>query len=585
VLFPRRQLLQASLIALIAGCGDATDPDPDPGSGIAEVHVFDVVWDSVPVLVGEVEFIRASLSDAEGNNLSLVDSTGQEIPERRITWSSSDPSKAQVAAAGLGPAGIYRSAQVTGVAPGRVTIHAAAGGKEGSIQVIVLERAASLPVTPTRLGIVPTGETNVQYDFLDAAGNGLDHWGRSVSWTTSDPAVADVSTDGAVLGVGPGSATITVSGSGAESSLPVDVSLLTFTSVATAVHATCGMTTAGEAWCWGTNFRSLFLAFPSVIPSATPLRIEGGGTFAAISPGATEICGLGTDGTVYCWGDNVSGQLGRGFGASDMIPTPVAGGLHFSAVSSGEDFVCGLTPTGKPYCWGAGSQLGTGTADDSGVPVPVAGDLSLTSISTPRGNPDLLHQVRHTCGVATDGKAWCWGNNAHGELGDNTTTDRLVPVLVAGSLTFSSISAGVLHSCGIAANQAYCWGDNSYGQLGSSSPGEVIPAPVAGGLAFSSVSAGFTHTCGFTTAGVAYCWGQNDVGQLGDGSNTASSSPVSVSGGHTFSSVSAGDRYTCGLTVQQTAYCWGGAEVDVVPPPTGTGAIGSTVPVRVIGQP
>jgi alpha-tubulin suppressor-like RCC1 family protein len=453
--------------------------------------------------------------------------------------------------------------------------------------VIVLERAASLQLAPSRLGIVPTGASSVTNTFLDAAGNPLDPLGRTVTWTSSDPAIASIDNDGAVSGVAPGSATITATGSGAEASIPVDVSLPAFTSVATALRATCGVTTTGEAWCWGANLGSPFLAFPSVVPSATPLRIEGGGTFAAISPGATEICGLGTDGTVNCWGDNGSGQLGRGFGAGDMTPTPVAGGLHFSAVSSGDYFVCGLTLTGKPYCWGAGGdgQLGTGTAATSDVPVPVAGDLSLTSISTTRGNSDVL-QSRHACGVATDGKAWCWGSNAHGELGDNSTTNRLVPVLVAGNLTFSSISAGVLHTCGIAANQAYCWGDNSYGQLGSSSPSEVTPALVSGGHALSSVSASLTHTCGVTTAGVAYCWGQNDVGQLGDGSNTQSSGPVPVSGGHTFSSVSAGDRYTCGLTVQQVAYCWGGAQVDPLDPgPTGTGALGSTVPVRVIGQP
>jgi alpha-tubulin suppressor-like RCC1 family protein len=576
----RRQLLQASLIALIAGCGDGTAPDP--GTSIAEVRVFHEAWeDSVPVLSGEFTVIRASLWDAQGNHLSLFDSVGNERTDRHVTWSSADPSKAQVADTGFGPSGIYSRGLVTGISPGRVVIHAAAGGQEGSIQVIVLERAASLLLTPSRLGIVPTGEASVFNDFLDAAGNSLDWFGRSVAWISSDPTIADVTNAGAfpsahhaiVTGVVPGSATITASGSGAESSIPVDVSLLTFTSLATAVRTTCGVTTTGEAYCWGTNRR---FADPTVIPSETPLRIEGGGTFAAISAGAGAICGLGTDGTVSCWGEDLYGQLGRGFGAPDLTPAPVLGGLHFSAVSSGEDFVCALTLTGKPYCWGAGSQLGTGTADDSGVPVPVAGDLSLSSISTTRGNPDLLHQIRHTCGVATDGKAWCWGNNAHGELGDNTTTDRLVPVPVAGSLTFSSISAGVLHSCGIAASQAYCWGDNSHGQLGSSSPGEVTPAPVAGGLAFSSVSAGFTHTCGVTTAGVAYCWGQNDVGQLGDGSNTASSSPVPVSGGHTFSSVSAGDRYTCGLTVQQTAYCWGAPRSNSIHP--------QPVPARSVAQ-
>jgi alpha-tubulin suppressor-like RCC1 family protein len=73
----------------------------------------------------------------------------------------------------------------------------------------------------------------------------------------------------------------------------------------------------------------------------------------------------------------------------------------------------------------------------------------------------------HTCGVTAAGAAYCWGNNYYGQLGDGTTTDRLSPGLVAGGVTFAAVSAGVVHTCGVtAAGAAYCWGVNGFGQLG-----------------------------------------------------------------------------------------------------------------------
>jgi alpha-tubulin suppressor-like RCC1 family protein len=100
---------------------------------------------------------------------------------------------------------------------------------------------------------------------------------------------------------------------------------------------------------------------------------------------------------------------------------------------------------------------------------------------------------------------------------------------VTGSLTFSSLSAGGLHTCGLVSGVAYCWGRNAFGQLGvGDTLDRATPTPVAGDLAFSSLSAGYEHTCGVTTAGAAYCWGRNLEGQLGDNTTSNRSQPVAV---------------------------------------------------------
>jgi len=172
-------LLHASLTAIIAACGDGTGPG---GSSIAEVRVSSDA-EGTPVLVGERPLVRASLWDAEGNQLPLLDSLGRQIPGREISWFSADESKAQVS--GQGP--VQRTAVVTAIATGAVAIHATAGGREGTIQVVVLPQAASMRLHPSRLGIVPTGESRITHEFLDADGDPLDNFPRTPIWATSDP--------------------------------------------------------------------------------------------------------------------------------------------------------------------------------------------------------------------------------------------------------------------------------------------------------------------------------------------------------------------------------------------------------------
>ena len=174
----------------------------------------------------------------------------------------------------------------------------------------------------------------------------------------------------------------------------------------------------------------------------------------------------------------------------------------------------------------------------------------------------------HTCGVTTSGAAYCWGYNFSGQLGDGTGTSyRTAPAPVAGGLDDTAVSAGggfpsgvPGHTCGTTAGgAAYCWGYNASGQLGDgTTTNRTSPVPVSGGLNVTTVGAGTGHTCAVTTSGEAYCWGANFRGQLGDGSTVVpSSSPVRVFGVLTFTAVGAGSAYSCGLTTGSVLACWG----------------------------
>jgi len=293
---------------------------------------------------------------------------------------------------------------------------------------------------------------------------------------------------------------------------------------------------------------------------STPLALTlnlagGGGNVATIAAGYGDGCALNVSGQAFCWGNNLAGNLGNGTTTNRLVPTPVAGGLTFASLSAGYFRTCGVTTSGAAYCWGSvvGGELGDGTTNmPEFVPTPVAGGLTFTAVSA---------GAYHTCGVTTNGGAYCWGSNAFGQFGDGTTTDRPVPAPVAGGLTFASVSAGWWHTCGVTTSgAAYCWGDNSFLGDGTNT-GRLVPTPVAGSLTFTTLSAGPGETCGVTTSGAAYCWGYNAFGQLGDGTTISRLIPTPVTGGLTFAVVSAGVEvetgHACGVTRGGAAYCWG----------------------------
>ena len=196
----------------------------------------------------------------------------------------------------------------------------------------------------------------------------------------------------------------------------------------------------------------------------------------------------------------------------------MAGRRTFRQVSAGRLHVCAVTPSYKAYCWGTNRNGQVGDSTTALLrrrPALVAGGHPFVQIAA---------GAEHTCAVTSDDRAYCWGHGGGGALGDGQTSRRLWPSAVAGSLSFTRVTAGVAHSCGETTGHAvYCWGDNKYGELGDATNiDRSTPVALAGGLAFAQVSAegGGVHTCGKTRAGLAYCWGLNNAGQLGEGTNT-----------------------------------------------------------------
>ena len=313
-----------------------------------------------------------------------------------------------------------------------------------------------------------------------------------------------------------------------------------------AVHA-CVVTSGGGVKCWGYNDTGM-IGDGTRGDRKTPVAVTG------LSSGVSDVqaawdhtCALTNGGGVKCWGHNGDGELGDGTRVQRNEPVDV-NTLHSGvrAISLGFDSGCALTTGGGVKCWGynGNGQLGDGTRSTRKNPVDVFGLAS--------GIDAISAGWDHTCALTSGGGVKCWGNNAHGELGNGTRIDALKPVDVVGlGSGVAAVSAGFDHTCALLnSGGVKCWGNNATGELGDgTATSHRKPVNVVGLSNVASISAGFDHTCSVGTGGGAKCWGNNASGELGDGTTTtrykATSVYRSTSG---VDSISAGGWKRAGLT-------------------------------------
>lgn len=288
---------------------------------------------------------------------------------------------------------------------------------------------------------------------------------------------------------------------------------------------TCAIRRSGPTDCWGDNGNGK-LGDGSQTSRSAPATVVGARIFREISAGSEHTCALDASGAAFCWGRNHRGQLG--VTSPSLSSSPVAlGGVHrFVSISGGGEHTCALASDGMAYCWGNNDfgQLGNGTSLSSAAPSPVAGGRRFSTLSA---------GARHTCGVVQGGDAYCWGSNWSYQLGSGNSSSSAVPIAVAstGRPPFGQVSAGTEHTCAVAIDgSAWCWGRNVSGLLGNGGPvgvtvnpnvpdpyTEPVPVAVAGGIRFQSLAVGPSHSCGISLSGAAYCWGANGSGELGMG--------------------------------------------------------------------
>lgn len=231
--------------------------------------------------------------------------------------------------------------------------------------------------------------------------------------------------------------------------------------VATGDNHTCAITADNTLWCWGDNEHGQ-LGDGTTDNQHSPEQIAAAGEVASVAAGGGHTCAIKTDGSLWCWGWNASGQLGDGTTTNRLSPTKVdALGNDTTSVVAGDRHTCALTADGTAWCWGDNvyGQLG-GPAANPYVP------LKMNALGSKVQS--IAAAWNHTCAQEVDDTLWCWGDNEEGQTGDGTTAVQSAPTdIVALGGDVKSAATGYNHTCAIKTDGTLsCWGYNINGQVG-----------------------------------------------------------------------------------------------------------------------
>ncbi len=339
-------------------------------------------------------------------------------------------------------------------------------------------------------------------------------------------------------------------GTGGVSSVPV------VTQVSTGTRwATCARKSDGSVWCWGK-------LNASVAASAVPVKAAGISNADSVCVGGAQACVRTSDGAVLCWGDNDRGQVGVGTASTDpvAVPSRVSLAAKATAVSCGDDFSCALLETGSVQCWGENRSGQVGAATTT--------FFSASPITVPMltGAKALSSSLAHSCAIDADDTVKCWGDNSFGELGPKAGAVSSTAIGVPNVTNVQGVASGYYHSCALRANgTVWCWGRGTNGQLGDGTFVEYSPITQVTGLTNAvAITSGYAVSCAVLADKSLKCWG----GLAGDGSSTNHPTPTTVlnSAGlapiSNVAAVSSGAGFACFLDEHGIVSCWGANTTD-----------------------
>ena len=352
-------------------------------------------------------------------------------------------------------------------------------------------------------------------------------------------------------------------------------SIFTQATIAIGGEHMCVITDQKSVMCWG-NGASGQLGNNDTTSHVSPVLVEGfgpGRTATALSAGFAHTCALLDNGSVTCWGKGTSGQLGDDLSQDSPLPatiTALPSGHKAITIASGYDHTCAILDDGSVACWGEGSsgQLGNGALIDSSTPQTTQSlgfNSSAKSISLGR---------YHSCAITDNGTTVCWGQGSQGQLGNGATSEEASPVTTA-PFPFNqkavALASGEEHTCALmSTGSVACWGNGANGRLGngasSSASTPELTEPFGGGRTAVAISSQHQHTCALLNDGNVSCWGSDEDGRAGTGDGLSEHNiPTDTAGlgaGRTSLSIAAGFSSTCAILDDLSTVCWG----DLNPP-------------------
>jgi alpha-tubulin suppressor-like RCC1 family protein len=281
------------------------------------------------------------------------------------------------------------------------------------------------------------------------------------------------------------------------------------------------VTTTGQLWAWGLNSSGQLGRGNTTSPQRTPVRIGTATNWAQVSAGRLHSLAVTTNGELWAWGDNSSGQLGRGNTTGPQTsPIRIGSATNWTQVSTGTNHSMAINSLGELWAWGnnLSGQLGRGnTTSPQTTPIRVATFASWAQVSA---GINFSVSLGHTLAITTTGQLWAWGNNGSTQLGDGTSTQRNSPVRIGTATNWAQVNTGELHTLAVTTTgELYSWGVNQNGRtgLGISTGNASVPTQVGTDTNWANVSASFEHSLAITTTGELWAWGNNLNGRTGLG--------------------------------------------------------------------
>ena len=286
--------------------------------------------------------------------------------------------------------------------------------------------------------------------------------------------------------------------------------------------------------------------------ATVPQQVGADMRWTNVAVGYAFTVAIRSDGTLWAWGCNSSGQVGDHSTTERHTPVQLGTATNWAAVAAGYAHAVALRTDGTLWAWGANGngQLGDGTTTEHHAPERIGTATSWASVAA----GDFF-----TVAVRTNGTLWAWGANAYSQLGDGSTLERHDPEQIGSADTWATAAAGSRHTVAVRTDGAlWAWGFNHSGQLGDGTRITRRTPVRIRGVTWARIAAGTDYTVAVLTDGTLWAWGDNSFGQLGDGTNTGRIKPEQIGVATTWASVSAGDHDTVGVRTDGTLYGPGG---------------------------
>ena len=300
--------------------------------------------------------------------------------------------------------------------------------------------------------------------------------------------------------------------------------------------SSCAVRADGSAWCWGRNVQGELAVNPDARPctdggvpvacNRTPTRLPVDQVAQILLDAQTFV--ITREGALIA-----SRREGPPDGARTVLE-PLAGFPPVATIVAGSLYpqgACAITRAGDVHCRGYDADVGDGSRVVARHPVQIAGL---------RGAVQVQVDIGRACAAAADGTVSCWGDDAPPRgLRDIVT---------------------VTPPCALARDgRVWCWGNNVYGEMGlgyrgrrgRASDGDIagVPLPVPGLRDVREISSFMRTTCAVDAAGVVRCWG------LG-GPRSPTLSPAKIHGLPSIDHIWVSQNHQCGLSRDHEVWCW-----------------------------